>query len=86
MGYYIPNDRPIQNYGATQIEKPKSFNDIPEGQALICELDNFMFKANGLCYSKNEFEAFGEPSDTRPKKWFLMDKDKAHKLAGYTQK
>lgn len=85
MGYYLPNDEPIVNKGAEHINKPDNFSDIPEDKALICEVDNSYFKANGLCYCKEEFEAFDSPSDRRPKKWFLMDKEKAHKLSNYKQ-
>lgn len=85
MGYYIPNDEPVTNKGAEQINWPKSFSEIPEDKALICEVDNGPFKANGLCYSEREFEAFTYPEDRRQKRWFLMDKKTAHKLSGYNE-
>jgi len=83
MGYYIPNNEPITNKGAERINCPKSFEEVPEDKALICEVDNFIFKANGLCFSAREFDAFNEPDDSRPKRWFLMDKKQAHELSGY---
>ena len=83
MGYYIPNDKPISERGAEPISRPQSFSEVPEGKALICEVDNRIFKANGLIYSEREFEDFNYPSDYRPKKWYLMDKEEAHKLSGY---
>lgn len=85
MGYYIPNNEPVINKGAEQISQPKSFDEIPEDKALICEVDNRLFKANGLIYSQIEFEDFTYEDDLRPKKWFLMDKTQAHKLAGYNK-
>lgn len=85
MGYYIPNNEPIQNKGAESIMPPNSFEDIPENKALICQVDNFAFKANGLVFSKGEYDAFTYPDDHRPKKWFLMDKEQAHQLSGYTE-
>ena len=83
MGYYIPNDEPVAHKGAELIRKPKSFSEIPEDKALICEVDNHTFKANGLMYSEREFEDFNDPSDYRIKRWYLMDKQIAYKLAGY---
>lgn len=83
MGYYIPNNEPVQNKGAEPISQPKSFDEVPEDKALICEVDNMIFKANGLIYSEREFKDFSLEDDSRPKRWFLMDKTKAHELAGY---
>lgn len=85
MGYYIPNDEPIENKGAELTKLPDTFAEIPEGKALICEVDNRIFKANGLIYSEREFDDFCHPEDVRPKRWFLMDKQKAHELSGYQQ-
>ena len=83
MGYYIPNGQPIENLGAEQTRKPNLLSEVQNGKALICQVDNGHFKANGLIYSERELEDFSEPSDRRPKKWFLMDEEIAHKLSGY---
>ena len=93
MGYYIevPNDKQkaeqlVELHGAQIILKPKSFNDVPEGKGLICVVDNGMFEAAAFCYSAGEFKEFetdyGNGGNQRPRKWVLLDIDKAKKLSG----
>jgi hypothetical protein len=92
MGYYIEVQIPhgkaqqlVDLYGATILpQRPEAFEDVPEGQALICVVDNRAFEAAALCYSREEFEDFADPDDPRPRTWLLMGRDDAHELAGYT--
>lgn len=85
MGYYIPNEQPLENHGAEPTNQPKSLSEIPDGKALICQVDNGPFVANGLIYSDRELSDFTYPSDRRRKKWFLMDETIAHELSGYNK-
>jgi hypothetical protein len=55
--------------GAIQIPQPDKF--LPN---LVCVLDNGFFGAAAYVYSKGEFEAFTDPSDHRPRRWFIWDK------------
>lgn len=83
MGYYIPNDIPIsKRFNVEKIDQPSSLNDVGEDEAIICEIDNGLFKANGFAYSQRELEVFLE-SDGRPRKWFKMPLNEAKKLSGY---
>lgn len=92
MGYYIQTDGVknkaayiVQHHDGQQLlEAPDSFEDIPEGKALIVVVDNRVFEAAGLCYDKGEFRAFTDPEDTRNRQYVLLDKVLAYKLAGYT--
>jgi len=43
---------------------------------LICVVDNGFFDAAAYCYSEEEFEAFNDPSDHRPKVWLVHPKAK----------
>lgn len=90
MGFYIevPNDRGKAQqladlYGATTTQ-PTTFEDVPEGQALLCIVDNGPFEAVALCYDADEFADFNDPEDQRPRQWMLMNQAKAHELSGYT--
>jgi len=86
MGYYIPNNIPIeQREGVEKISFIGSFSSIPEGKALIVAVDNGGFKAYALAYSQNELNVFNNPQDFRPKNYYLMDKQEAHSLSGYTE-
>jgi len=90
MGYYIgcPTNKGkaehiVKNLGGTIIPKPVVFEDIPEGKALICVVNNGAFEAAGYCYSSREFEEFSMPQDFRSKQYVLMDEDIAQKLSGF---
>ena len=83
MGYYIPNDIPIaQRDNVRAIDEPTSLDDVAKDEAIICEIDNMLFKANGFAYSQDELEAFLYP-DGRPRKWFKMPLAKAKELSGF---
>lgn len=84
MGYYIPNGVSIETRETVErIPCPKNFNEIPNGKALIVEVDNAFFKAYGYAYNENEFKAFTEPHDNRRKAFYLMDESLAKKLSNF---
>ena len=97
MGYYI--QVPEHKGKAQQIADlyggmillncPNSFNQVPEGKAFICVVDNGPFEAAAFCYSKREFEEFSSPDSmtrpSRPRTWLIMDWDKACELTGYKE-
>jgi hypothetical protein len=56
------------------IATPTEFN-VPEGQSLLCVVNNGLFNAAGICYDEYEFRAFSDPDDKRKKRWLLMDSD-----------
>lgn len=74
MGYYIevPENHGkaqqiVDIHGGTILERmPETFADIPEGQALICVVDNGPFEAAAFCYNEEEFAAFNTPDDVGP--------------------
>ena len=74
MGYYIEVPSPkgkaaqlAEMYGAGIMDNPPAtFDDIPEGLALICVVDNGPFEAAALCYSAEEFAEFSTPDDVGP--------------------
>ena len=48
---------------------------------LVCVVENGLFDAAGFCYNENEFKAFNDPSDPRPKRWIIYPN--AAKISGY---
>lgn len=91
MGYYIQTPgfnhskalRIAAQHNGVLISKPNHYSDIPEDSALIVVVDNGPFEAAALAYSEREFEEFTDFTDERPKEYVLLDKEVAHKLAGY---
>jgi hypothetical protein len=58
------------------------WEDIPDGKALIVVVDNGAFEAAGYAYCENEYRAFTDRSDYRPREYVLMDKTLADALTG----
>lgn len=90
MGYYI--DGPVVGkaehlikQGAQRVPTPKNFADIPADKALIIVTSSGFFEAAGLAFDAKEYDEFTLPGDARPKIFLLMDKTKAHRLAGYKE-
>lgn len=85
MGFYIPNDIPLENYEGTElVEKINNLSEIDSNLAVIVEVDNGLFKAYGYAYNQAELEEFNHP-DGRPKRWFTMPLTDAKKLSGYNR-
>ena len=121
MGYYIETSGPKDKAVWLEAEheawilpiRPEGFEDIPEGQALICVLDNGPFEAAMLVVDREDFieltnvpdepgpdgelstgpggmpvytlrSEAQERGDQRPRTWVMMEKTRAHQLAGYS--
>jgi hypothetical protein len=41
---------------------------------LVCVLDNVLFGAAAFIYNEDEFNDFLDPSDDRPKRYFIWDR------------
>lgn len=79
MGYYInppngPKELWLMDNGRA-VKGVPSF-DKTTGYLPVCLVNNGYFTAAGICYSNSELIAFNQPSDTRPKEWFLVPIEK----------
>ena len=90
MGYYIeaPTNKGKTNYlvqslGGKEVSMPASFHEIPEGKMLVVVVDNGPFEACALANSEDEFRAFTEHDDPRPKRFVLLEEKVAKKQAGF---
>ena len=62
--------------GATEIDgPPASLADVPEGQTLVCVVENRAWDAACHVRDQYQFDVCRDPSDPRPKRWLLMDKE-----------
>lgn len=89
MGYYIQTKRNlnkaqqlVDDFDGEIIERPKSFQDIPEDKALVVVVENGLFDAAGYAFDEEEFECFSNP-DGRRKKYVLMDKQQVNEMTGF---
>jgi hypothetical protein len=89
MGYYVQGPAIgkaqfiVSEHDGVIISQPKEFNDVVNDKAIICVVGNGAWEAAAYCYNEKEFEEFADPSDPRPKKWLVMDKDLAEELSGF---
>lgn len=71
------------------VSRSIKFEDIPADSLLVVVLDNVLFTAAGICYSKSEFDAFTDPSDERIRGFYVVSKEKLYansNLEGYLPK
>lgn len=48
---------------------------LPEkDKVLVCLVINAFFTTAAVCHNQSKFEEFTDPSDNRPKLWFLIDR------------
>lgn len=91
MGYYVQGPTfgkgqyIVNRYSAENVSKPASFEAIPAGKGLVIVVDNGLFEAAGFAYDSAEFRHFTDPSDPRPKTYFLMDLATVKQLSGYNK-
>lgn len=91
MGYYLQTEHNhgkaadiIHKFQGKPVNKPKSFDAIPKGKALVCVVDNYgKFEAAIFVYSEQEFEAVTLPTDFRTKEWILIDWEVACMETGF---
>jgi len=77
MGYYInpfdmTKERFLQIYGTTL--NPEHEFDFSASTLPVCLVDNGPFTAAAIAYNKNEMDAFKQPDDYRPKKWYEVSR------------
>ena len=59
----------------TPLEGPPEWEDTPDGQCIICCVDNYgHFEAAAVCHNPEELAEFNRIDDPRPKAWFYLDK------------
>jgi hypothetical protein len=60
------------------VSRSIKFEDIPADSLLVVVVDNMLFTAAGICFSKGEFDAFTDPSDDRRKVYYVVSKEKLY--------
>ncbi len=97
MGAYVnpPNNQDKADWlnENRAVDEPLSRSDInfeevrEKGLLPVVLVFNGAFTAAGIGYSKEEFEVFANPSDNRPKLFYLVEEEKLHavcpQLKGY---
>jgi hypothetical protein len=64
----------VKSGDAAWVDLPRSFEDVPQDKLLVVVVSNGLFEAAGIVYSEDEYLAFSNPRDRRPKGWLLIEK------------
>jgi len=64
-----------------KVEGNLEWERIPKGFLPVILVDNLMFTAAGIAYSKKELEEFTNPNDTRRKEYYLVEKNKLYPVS-----
>lgn len=90
MGYYYnpTDDRTkadgLLSLGAQEITQSRATQLVTEAQTgIFCVVDNGMFDAAAFAYDAHELAAFTQPTDNRPKRFFLINRETAKRITGY---
>lgn len=92
MGYYFEGNGNafgkgqllVRDHGAESVSQEEARLAVEsDDRAVICVISNDAFEAAGLVFSPNEFDAFSQPDDPRPRTWYVLDKAVAHKITNF---
>jgi len=65
-------DQWLEDHGML-IQQPLSWSiEFPADSTLVCLIQNPLFSAAAICRTKRNFDRFRNPTDQRPKKWYLV--------------
>ena len=87
MGAYVnPNDGIdklvwLVEHGTKCVLVPDGFKNRPKNTFPVVLVENFYFKAAGICYSQEEYASFIDPNDTRIKIGFYVDIELLHTVS-----
>lgn len=59
----------------------RTFKEFDGLDLPVCLVHNGMFTAAAIAYNEGEISAFTDPSDVRPKKFYLVAKEDLRKVA-----
>lgn len=87
MGLYInPRDISKEEWlDENNINKSNTVFDsdkIGIKNLMVCLMDNGLFTAAGVAFDEREVKAFSDPTDRRPKTWFVVKKADLKKVCG----
>jgi len=84
MGMYFQGDQfdkgqdLVLNHGARHVSKEYAASVVNDEKLVpVCVIDNGAFEEAALMFSQAEFDYCSRPQDTRPKRWYIMDREKA---------
>jgi hypothetical protein len=59
----------------------EGWKDLPAGQLPVALVDNGAFSAAGIAYKEPELQVHLDPSDGRPMRYFLVEREKLYAVS-----
>ncbi len=86
MGYYVNPETETKEEFLTRVGERVTSPTYPTNptKAIVALVDNGLFSAAGICYSRRELEAFTSPTDRRPRSFYLVAKNELYKVSDIT--
>jgi hypothetical protein len=79
MGSYInPRNETKEQFlvkNGSKVSASFKYEDIPQDKMMVCLVNNGFFTAAGIMFDEREYDDFHVKGDTRPKDWYLVDKN-----------
>jgi hypothetical protein len=76
MGCYVnPRTESKESFldrEGTPLTKTPTWSEVPEGSLPVCLVANPRWTAAGVAYFEGELQAFADPFDNRPKRWYFV--------------
>jgi len=66
---------------AKEVHYPMKWENVPENFLPVVLVDNGIFTAAGIAYNEGELDAFQDPSDIRPRRYFLAPIHRLHEVS-----
>jgi len=63
----------LEKNGVRLSQAPK-WDEIQKDCCAVCCVENGMFQAAAICYKPREIEEFNDPTDSRPRAWYIIEK------------
>ena len=82
MGCYInPRGTPKEIWLQQNAEQASGPKPITETHVPVCLVDNGPFTAAAVAFDARELNAFTQPNDFRPKRWFYVERAKVRTVS-----
>ena len=79
MGLYLEARDKVQwleEHGDEHGNVYNALKHVTDDEFVVCLVNNGAFYAAAIAYNDGEVEAFNLPTDPRPKRWFIVTKEK----------
>lgn len=75
----------LKEHGTEITQKQAEKHDDFKDKFLVVVIDNYLFRAAGIAFSKAEKTVMTDPWEQRPRKFYLVDKEELLKVSNLAE-